>query len=250
MAESSRIMLETVFNIVYLIVVWWLVSAMWLRRSLVRPEERQSAELLRWAFFFLGLGDIGHVGFRVVAFAREGLSTTVAIFGTKVLLAPMGSLATAITFTFFYLIMVMLWHARFQKPYGIIGYAVFFIGVARLVIMAMPANNWNSLEPPFAWVIYRNVPLMLMQLLVAYLILRDAFAHQDKAFVWIGVFILVSFLCYAPAIFFQRIYPPVGMLMIPKTIAYLVIAGIGFFRFYRQSAPTASARAEQSVIEN
>lgn len=233
MGETARVMTETVFNITYLLAVWWLVIAMWLRRSLVAEQEQVVARLIMWAFFWLGLGDIGHVGFRVVAFALDGLGTTVSVFGKSILLAPMGSLATAITFTFFYIIMIMVWHARFKKPYGLIGTAVFALGAVRLFIMALPANNWNSLQPPYDWAIYRNVPLMLMQLAVAGLILRDAVVEHDRTFFWIGAMVVVSFLCYAPVIFLQQSFPAVGMLMIPKTMAYLAIAIIGFCRFYR-----------------
>ncbi|MCX8043623.1 MAG: hypothetical protein N3B18_05780 [Desulfobacterota bacterium] len=236
MSEAARGMTETVFNIAYLFIVWWLVIAMWRRRSLVLAHDQPVARLIMWAFFWLGLGDIGHVGFRVVAFALDGPATAVTVFGTKLFLAPLGSLATAITFTFFYVIMIMLWHDRFKKPYGFVGTTVFVLGAARLLIMALPWNDWNSLQPPFFWAIARNIPLMLMQLAVAYLMLRDAVAYRDTTFLWIGTMIVVSFLCYAPVIFMQQKFPAVGMLMIPKTIAYLVIAVIGFCRYYRCAA--------------
>jgi len=232
MPETTRIWTETIFNILYLIVVWWLVIAMYLRRSLVPEADRRTAGLIMWAFFWLGLGDIGHVGFRVVAYARDGLETSVQLFGSRLLLAPMGSLATAITFTFFYMIMLMAWRARFQKDYGLFGYCIFALGVARLLVMTHPSNNWNSLQTPLDWAIYRNLFLMLMQLGIAWLILRDAAAQKDRAFQWIGIMILVSFACYAPVVFLQHKVPLIGMLMIPKTIAYLVIAFIGLNKFY------------------
>jgi hypothetical protein len=83
------------------------------------------------------------------------------------------------------------------------------------------------------WSMIRNLPLMMMQLGVAYLILRDARAAHDKTFIWIGIMILVSFTCYAPVIFLQQSIPLIGMLMIPKTVAYLVIAFLGFFELYK-----------------
>lgn len=232
MSETARIWIETPFNIIYLIIVWWLVIVMYNRRSLPAESDRRTASLIIWAFFFLGLGDIGHVGFRVVAFALGGLDATVTIFNQQLRLAPMGSLATAITFTFFYIVMIMLWHARFHREYGWFGYLLFFIAFLRLVLMTHPSNAWNNIDPQYPWSIYRNIPLMLMQLGVAFLILRDAIAEQDRTFIWIGVMILISFICYAPVIFFHREMPLLSMLMIPKTVAYLVIAFLGFFKFY------------------
>jgi len=233
MSETARLWTEISFIISYLIVIWWLVITMWRRRELVEPHDRRTADLIMWAFAFLGFGDIGHVGFRVVAYAMGGLDATVNVFGTQLLLAPMGSLATAITFTIFYMALVMMWSARYNKPYGWFGYLLLALGVIRLLVMTHPANGWNSLQIAQPWSIYRNLFLMLMQLGVSFLILRDAIAAHDRTFIWIGAMILVSFVCYAPVIFLQQRVPQIGTLMIPKTIAYLVIAFLGFFEFYR-----------------
>jgi hypothetical protein len=233
MTESSRIWTETVFNIAYLIVVWWLVIAMINRRELVDAKDQRVAGLIMWAFFLLGLGDIGHVGFRVIAFALGGLDAAITIFGRELKLAPMGALATAITFTFFYVILIMIWRERFNKNYGLLGRILFMLAAVRLIIMAFPANNWNSLQQPHAWAIIRNIPLMLMQLGSAYLIVRDGVRAGDRTFVWMAVMVIVSFVCYAPVIFLQQRVPLIGMLMIPKTIAYLGIAFLGFFKYYR-----------------
>jgi hypothetical protein len=244
MPETARIWTETSFNIFYLIVIWWVVIAMYRRRHLVAPADRRTADLIMWAFAFLGLGDIGHVGFRVVAFAMGGLDTTVTILGNQLMLAPMGSLATAITFTFFYLLMVMAWSARYDKPYEWFGYALLALGVIRLMLMAHPDNGWNSLQAQQPWSMYRNLPLMMMQLGVAYLILRDALAAHDRTFSWISAMIFVSFACYAPVIFLQQQIPQIGMLMIPKTLAYMVIAFLSFFKFYKiKSAQTITPAA-------
>jgi hypothetical protein len=170
------------------------------------------------------LGDIGHVGFRLVAFALGGLDTSVQVFGCELLLAPMGALATAITFTFFYIAMLMIWKARFKKGYGSLALCGFALAVVRLLIITCPENNWNSLEIAYDWAIYRNVPLMLIQLIVAFLFMRDAIVRRDKLFIWIAALILLSFACYAPVIFLWQHIPLIPMLMIPKTIAYLVIA--------------------------
>jgi len=245
MPDTSRIWTETVFNICYLIVVWWLVIAMINRRELVNPKDQRVAGLIMWAFFLLGLGDIGHVGFRVVAFAMGGLDAAITLFGRELKLAPLGALATAITFTFFYVILVMIWRERFAKSYGMLGSILFVLAAVRLIIMAVPANNWNSLQPPQDWSLMRNIPLMLMQLGSAYLIWRDGLRANDRTFVWMAVMIMISFICYAPVIILQQRVPLIGMLMIPKTVAYLVIAFLGFFKYYRVGP---LQHAEKSII--
>mgnify|MGYP000569069809 CR=1 FL=1 len=233
MSETTRILTETVFNIAYLAVIWWLVITMWRHRVFVAPRDLRTADRIMWAFAFLGFGDIGHVGFRVVSFAMGGLDVPVTILGKQVLLAPLGSLSTAITFTIFYALLIMAWRERYNKPYGALGYFLFILAIIRLIIMTHPDNGWQSLQAVQPWSLYRNLPLMLIQVGLAYLILRDASAANDRTFIWIGRMILVSFACYAPVIFFQQQVPQIGMLMIPKTMAYLVMAFLAFFEFYK-----------------
>jgi len=236
MSEALRLWVETSFNIVYLIAVWWIVILMLQRRGQVAVQNRRVANLMMLAFFFLGLGDIGHVGFRLVAFALGGLETSVQMFGCDLLIAPMGALATAITFTLFYIAMLIIWKARYGKNYGYLALCGFALAIVRFLIMACPENDWNSLEIAYDWAIYRNVPLMLMQLIAAFLFLRDGIAKKDRLFILIAVLIFISFTCYAPVIFLWQSVPLIPMLMIPKTIAYLVIAVLALNSLFPKKA--------------
>lgn len=240
MPETARLWVETSFNIVYLVVIWWIVLLMWQRRTRVAAADRGVARLFMWAFFFLGLGDIGHVGFRLVAFAMGGLETGVDVFGTRLLIAPMGALATAVTFTLFYVAMLMIWKERFGKKYGPLALCGFGLAAARFLIMACPENNWNSLSMQQDWSIYRNVPLMLMQLITAGLFLRDALPRKDRLFIWTACLILVSFACYAPVVFLYNRVPLIAMLMIPKTIAYIVIAVLALKSLFPGRGPVVN----------
>jgi hypothetical protein len=127
----------------------------------------------------------------------------------------------------------MIWQARFQKPYGWFGILLFGAAILRLAILVLPLNDWGSLVPPQPWGLIRNLPLMLQGLGVAYLILRDGRAAGDRAFVWIGISILVSYAMYIPVILFVQAIPMIGMLMIPKTMAYVAIAFIAYNKWYR-----------------
>jgi hypothetical protein len=110
--------------------------------------------------------------------------------------------------------------------------------------MLLPVNEWNSVVPPQPWSTVRNLPLMLQGLGLAYLILRDARAAGDRTFTWIGISILVSYACYMPVIFFVQQVPIIGMLMIPKTLAYVAIGFLAYFDLYggRQPAKTKVVR--------
>lgn len=243
MSESTLIWFEIIFNIAYLIAIWGIVIAMVLHRDRVAPQDRRVAALGRWAFFLLALGDTGHVGFRVWAYASGSLESTATILGREVGLVGLGALATAITVTFFYVLMLMLWQARYQKPYGWFGALLFAMAGLRLLLMIPAANQWNSVTPPQPWSVVRNLPLTIAGLGVAYLILRDALAAHDRPFVWVGSLIVVSYAMYSPVILFVQQAPMVGMLMIPKTLAYVAIAAVLWRSLYGQERRVAAASA-------
>ena len=77
---------------------------------------------------------------------------------------------------------------------------------------------------------------MIQGLGVAYLILRDSRSAGDRPFTWIGIMILVSYAFYIPVILFVQQMPMIGMLMIPKTMAYVGIALIAYYSLFRQPA--------------
>lgn len=236
MSETMRMWVEVSFNVLYLAAVWGLVITMAHKLHHLLPEKRSLAHLFMVAFALLALGDTGHVGFRVLAYALGGLETRVTIFGSETGLVGLGALSTAITVTFFYVIMAMIWRKRFEKPYGWFGYLLFAAAAVRLILMIFPQNEWNSPVPPQAWSIYRNLPLIVQGLGVAYLILSDAIASRDRLFQWVGVMILISYAFYTPVILFVRVVPPIGMLMIPKTLAYVGIATLAYGGMFGPSA--------------
>jgi hypothetical protein len=244
-SESVRMWTEVSFNVAYLVVVWGLVVAMARRATDVEPRNRRAARLVRWAFALLALGDTGHVGFRVLAYAQGDMQATVRLFGQEFGLVGLGALSTAVTVTFFYVLILVLWRTRFDRSYGWFGYLLLGTAAARLVLMVPAANQWNNVVPPQPWSLVRNLPLLLQGLGVAYLILRDARQAGDRAFTWIGVMILVSYACYTPVILFVQQAPLVGMLMIPKTMAYVAIGFIAYFNLYR---PTETTRMVASRV--
>jgi hypothetical protein len=232
MPESALIWFEVIFNVAYLIAIWGIVIMMTLHKDRVAPQDRRVASLGRWAFLLLALGDTGHVGFRVWAYAAGSLESTVNVLGREVGLVGLGALATAITVTVFYVLVLMMWQARYRKPYGWFGMLLFAMAALRLLLMIPAVNQWNSVTPPQPWSIVRNLPLTIAGLGVAYLILRDALAAHDRPFVWVGGLILVSYAMYIPVILFVQQAPMVGMLMIPKTLAYVGIAVVLYRSLY------------------
>jgi hypothetical protein len=74
----------------------------------------------------------------------------------------------------------------------------------------------------------RNIPLTIQGLGVVWLILKYAYPTNDRVFKQLGVCILLSYGFYLPVILFVQRVPLVGMLMIPKTLAYLAAEWIGY----------------------
>ena len=241
MSESLRMWVEVLFNISYLIVIWSLVAAMWVRRGTVGGQEQPVARRLLWAFALLGLGDTGHVGFRVLAYALGGLDANPILVG-------IGALATAVTVTFFYMLMVDIWRLRFQKPLGWAGWLLLGAGLVRLLVMAFPQNQWGQVIAPYNWSLLRNAFLVIQGVGVLILILRDASAASDSTFTWIGGMVTLSFLFYTPVILWAAQIPWLGMLMIPKTCAYVGVAILGYRAYFNSgaAAQASSVIAAQS----
>ena len=225
--------MEISFNILYLAVVWWLVVAMLRRLPQVAAADQKIGRYFIWAFALLALGDTGHVGFRVLAYALGGLDATLNIAGLEIGLVGLGALSTAITVTFFYVLLLFIWQERFDRSLGWFGWLLIASAAVRLVVMTLPGNQWNSVVPPQPMSLVRNFFLTISGLGVAILILRDAARTGDRVFTWIGISILVSYGFYIPVILFVQTLPLIGMLMIPKTLAYVAIAIIAYQNLFR-----------------
>ncbi len=247
MSDTARTWVEVLFNVTYLAVIWSLVAMMIRRLPAVRDQmagpdrpigrDRAVAIRLIWAFALLALGDTGHVGFRVVAYALGGLEA-------HPLLVGLGALSTAYTVTLFYMVMVDVWRLRFNRALGWFGWLLLAAGVVRLIVMVFPQNQWDRVVPPYEWGLFRNTFLVVQGLGVMALILRDAIRKGDGMFTWIGAMIGVSYAFYAPVILWVATVPMLGMLMIPKTCAYVAIAVIAYRGlFVRGAAPKGKSEA-------
>ena len=212
---------ELIFDLIYLAVIWGIVSRMYSKLRTLPENRLPLGRTLALAFALLALGDTGHVGFRIVAHLMGGISANPQLLG-------MGKLATAITVTLFYALLVKAWRLRYNKRYGILAYVLFVSAAVRLGFMLLPGNQWPSEIAPFDYSMHRNIPLLIQGLGVAYLILSESVKAKDAAFTWIGLMILVSYAFYTPVILYARAIPTLGLLMIPKTIAYMVAAYVAY----------------------
>ena len=107
------------------------------------------------------------------------------------------------------------------------------LGIVRLVLIVFPQNDWGNIVPPFEWAFVRNIPLVIMGVATAYFMIRDGFKNQDARFKNFGYCIVVSYAFYIPVILLVQTIPIIGMLMIPKTLAYMVMAFLAYRYYYK-----------------
>ena len=141
----------------------------------------------------------------------------------------MGKWITSVTMTIFYVLLYYVWRQRYQIK-GENGLTAVVYGLAgiRILLCMMPQNQWFSAEAPLSWGIYRNIPFALLGLLIIVLFYRSARQAKDRAFRNMWLTIVLSFGFYIPVVLWADVVPMIGMLMIPKTCAYVWTVLIGF----------------------
>lgn len=209
---------ETLFDAVYLTTVITLGTKM------IRGSKQGSQfRLFGWMAVILGAGDAFHLVPRAVALCTTGLENYTTSLG-------MGKWITSVTMTIFYVLLYYVWRRRYQVQGGSgLTAGVYFLAILRIVLCMMPQNQWLSANPPLSWGIWRNIPFALLGLVIIVLFYRSAKSHGDRAFRWMWLTILLSFGFYIPVVLWAEIVPMVGMLMIPKTCAYVWTVLIGYW---------------------
>jgi len=209
---------ETLFDVVYLITVIT-IGILMIRGSGGARQFR----LFGWMAVVLGAGDSFHLVPRVIALCTTGLENYTVPLG-------LGKWVTSVTMTIFYVLLYYVWRQRYQiRGWGGLTAAVYGLAGVRIALCMMPQNQWLSAEVPLSWGIYRNVPFALLGLLIIVLFYRSTREHKDRAFRWIWLTIVLSFGFYIPVVLWADAVPMIGMLMIPKTCAYVWTVLIGYF---------------------
>ena len=165
----------------------------------------------------LGLGDSFHLIPRVIR-NLKGESEKVLWW------MNLGTLITSITMTFFYLIMFYLW--KVTNPtvsyIKLIPILVWITCISRIIICLLPQNKWFS-GGSFKLSAIRNIIFCATGFIMMLLFLIQGLNFGKT----MAVCILLSFCFYMPVALFAKQNPKLGMLMIPKTIMYIIIISLG-----------------------
>ncbi|HPR77973.1 MAG TPA: hypothetical protein PLR69_05180 [Candidatus Limiplasma sp.] len=215
--------METLFDIAYLVTVITL-GVLMIRKS----KGNRQYTLFGWMAVILGSGDAFHLVPRAYALNTVGLANLTGPLGV-------GKLVTSITMTVFYVILYHVWRERYGvKGKTALTAGVYTLAALRIALCLFPQNEWLSATPPLDWGIYRNIPFAVLGLTIIVLFYRSAKEKADKPFRWMWLTIVLSFAFYIPVVLFAETIPPIGMLMIPKTCAYVWTVAIGY-RAMKQS---------------
>ena len=208
---------ETLFDAVYLISVIT-IGILMIRGSKGRAQFR----LFGWMAVVLGAGDSFHLVPRALALCTTGLENYTVALG-------LGKWITSVTMTVFYILLYYVWRKRYavQGKNGLTA-AIYLLAGVRIALCMLPQNQWLSADAPLSWGIWRNIPFALLGLVIIVLFFRSAKEQGDKAFRWMWLTIVLSFVFYIPVVLWADTIPLIGMLMIPKTCAYVWTVLIGY----------------------
>ena len=175
----------------------------------------------------LSSGDAFHLVPRVYSLLTTGLEANAFALG-------LGKLITSVTMTAFYVILYFILESVW-RPEGKVRLAnriaVFALALARIALCAPPQNDWFS----GAFAI-----LGIQIIVICFLAARKL---DDKSYVFMGVMVILSFAFYIPVVLFASAVPMIGMLMIPKTLAYVGVVAVGLYKF-RKEKKSLSVQAD------
>ena len=178
----------------------------------------------------LGFGDAFHLVPRVIKHIK-GESERVKWW------MDFGLAVTSITMTVFYIILLYIWKMLYESfnidqtalanqtisslVAGCTG-VIWSMSVARIILCLLPQNDWfGSGNRKLS--VCRNTIFAIIGIaeIVLFLMMGGGYG------ITMAVCIFFSFLFYIPVTLFAKENPKIGMLMIPKTIMYIIMISLG-----------------------
>ena len=215
-------LMEPFFDLAYL----GIVLGMGLRLLMEDEKDAKSFGLMA---VLLGLGD----GFHLIPRVMSHLSPNG--FSRYLALLSWGEFVTGITMTLFYLLFYRYYQSVSADRDKRKTRLVYVFVVLRLLLVLLPQNGWGT-EGNYVFGLLRNVPFVLLGLELA---LWTAKAKNKPGLEHTSLLIAASFLFYIPVVIGVRFVPLLGFLMIPKTIAYVLLVRVGYRHFVSSNKPLA-----------
>lgn len=217
---------ETVFDIFYL--SFALIAGFTMLLKGTEPLAKKAGLMAA----LLGAGDAFHLVPRCYALWTSGLEANASALG-------IGKFITSITMTIFYLILYYIWRDRYQvKDKKNLTWTMWGLSFLRILLCLLPQNQWLSYRQPLLYGILRNIPFAIMGIVIIFIFAQEAKKVNDNILRFMSLAVVLSFGFYLPVVLFSGIIPIVGILMIPKTLAYVWIVLMGW-QLYKQTGNEA-----------
>ncbi|MBQ8131985.1 MAG: hypothetical protein IJ193_05785 [Bacilli bacterium] len=208
---------EITFDVFYLVFVGLIAY------FLLRHCKKGEGKMMGYATLFLVVGDAFHLIPRILDYLFTYDFTFLLGFGKMV---------TSFTMTFFYVFLYWIYFNLFHEKENIEkSYFFYALVVCRLFFLVLPMNHWFSGEGSVWMGITRNIPFVIMGVMVLMMYYKRRKRMDMFSRFWI--YILLSFLFYLPVVVFAKDYPIIGMFMLPKTVCYILMVNC-FFHYCLQ----------------
>ena len=206
---------ESTFDVLYL--VFAILTGIVI---LIKRKNRNDV-LMGTASLVLGIGDAFHLVPRVQNyFIGRDLTWYLGY----------GKLVTSITMTVFYILVFLLYKSVYKKEdknTKTIGIVLYTLAALRIALCLAPGNNWFTGEGTVLWGVLRNLPFIAIGGIIVCLYFKVR--REDKYLSRLWLYAALSFLFYIPVALFAPLLPLLGMLMLPKTVCYVLML-ISFIR--------------------
>ena len=180
---------------------------------ILRRAKDRTGKMMGLAALILGCGDAFHLVPRVLDHFADGDFT--AALG-------IGKLVTSVTMTVFYVLLFYIWKGVYgENKKSRTAPALFGLAALRIALCLFPQNGWLQNSSDMTWGILRNVPFVILGGIVCLLYWRKR--GENRTFRRMWLYILLSFLFYIPVAVGAGAVPALGMLMLPKTVCYILM---------------------------
>ncbi len=171
----------------------------------------------------LGVGDAFHLIPRVLSY----------FIGDELIFwKGLGKLITSITMTFFYVFLELSREEISGDKRRWPLWTMAGLSAVRIILCAFPQNDWFVSPSSYLWGIIRNIPFLLIGGLTVYLWFVGMRKRHPFGIIWLLV--TLSFAFYLVTVLGASYAPMLGMMMLPKTICYILMIVI-FFLYVRHT---------------
>lgn len=145
-----------------------------------------------------------------------------------------GLQVSSITMTVFYILLLYIWKNTFTeiKAPVALELIIWISALIRIVICFLPQNNWCTDEGNMKLSVIRNSVFALtgIGVIILYVVSGNKYdLHMTR----MVAAIIISFGCYLPVTLLSKKMPKLGLLMIPKTCAYIWMIVMGLQLLFR-----------------